>query len=53
LANAATRVAKEAEASDGETSGTLADDLIAYIDAPAPGQPGAPEDMIDEDDDEA
>ncbi|MGB7161514.1 MAG: helix-turn-helix domain-containing protein [Tepidisphaeraceae bacterium] len=28
------------------------DDLIAYVDAPMPGQPGAPEDLVDEDPDE-
>ena len=28
------------------------DDLIAYVDAPLPGQPGAPEDLTDEDIDE-
>ena len=29
------------------------DDLIAYVEAPPPGQPGAPEDMTDEEDDES
>jgi len=28
------------------------DDLIAYCDAPLPGQPGAPEDMVDDEDEE-
>ena len=28
------------------------DDLIAYVEAPLPGQPGAPEDMAEEDLDE-
>jgi hypothetical protein len=28
------------------------DDLIAYIEAPLPGQPDAPEDMTDADEDE-
>ena len=28
------------------------DDLIAYCEAPMPGQPGAPEDMMDDEEEE-
>ena len=28
------------------------DDIMAYVEAPLPGQPGAPEDMVEGDDEE-
>jgi hypothetical protein len=31
-----------------DASKQLGDDLIAYVEAPMPGEPGAPEDMVDE-----
>jgi hypothetical protein len=53
LSNLANRVTTEADVAGGEKTGTLVDDLIAYVDAPMPGQPGAPEDLVDEEDDPA
>jgi hypothetical protein len=35
---------------DAQSSKQYVDDLIAYVDAPLPGQPGAPEDMVDDED---
>ena len=40
------------EAQAKRSSKQYVDDLIAYVEAPLPGQPGAPEDMVDDEEDQ-